>query len=132
MALVFALPGHYAFTAIIPIPARWPWLLATLPATLLYFASGEILVRSQSSSRAALVADLAHKGLALLSLTAAIFLLSAPFFLALLLPVLVLVFIAFGLLGRWLYQAGHNPLIAACLNALAVSTLMAAVFPLIR
>ncbi len=122
---------QYTAAALIPIPARLPWLLAALPANLLYFGSGEALIRSQATRRAALVADLAHKGLSIISLTAAIFLLGAPFFLALLLPVLVLLFAALAQLNHWLAEAGGGLLAGTLLSALVTSALIVSFFPLV-
>ncbi len=130
--MTFGILGHYTASPLVPIAARLPWVLAMLPGALLYFGAGELLVRGQATPRAALVADLAHKGLALVSLTAAIFLLGAPFFLALLLPMLVLLFAGLVALDRWVYEAGGNPLVGALVSALATSGLMAAIFPLLR
>lgn len=132
LAVLFALPGHLTASPVVPGGARLAWFFAFLPAALVYTASSELLIRTRGSGRAELAAELAHKGLTLLSLTGAIFLLGAPFFLALLLPVLALLFIAFALLNRWTYQAGGNPLIGAMLSALATATIMASIFPLVE
>jgi len=132
LVMAFAVPAHLVASPLVPAGARLPWFFAFLPGTLLYAASGELLIRAQGSGRAELAAELAHKGLTLLSLTGAIFLLGAPFFLALLLPVMALLFVAFALLNHWTYRAGHNPLIGAVLTALSTATIMASIFPLIR
>jgi len=132
LVVAFAVPAHLVASPLVPAGVRLPWFFAFLPGTLLYAAGGELLIRAQGSRRAEVAAEVAHKGLTLLSLTAAILLLGAPFFLALLLPVMALLFIAFALLNYWIYQAGHNPLIGAVLTALSTATIMASIFPLMR
>ena len=65
------------------------------------------------------------------ALVAAVFTLRAPFFLVLLAPALVPMFLWLGLYGHWLRSRTTSPWPTACVWAALFAWLMAAVFPLV-
>ena len=75
------------------------------------------------------------------SLTKACFLLSLAvavvlnpmklFFLIIIVPAILLLFLAFGLISRWSYQATHHPLPGAVANAAVFAWAIAVAFPMI-
>jgi hypothetical protein len=71
------------------------------------------------------------KGIVLTSLIASIFVLSAPSFLGLLLPVFLVLFAWHGLYSHWLYGLTRTPWVAAVMNAVTFAWLIAATFPLV-
>ncbi len=98
--------------------------------TLCWFLADETLTRGALAPRAAY---LASKVAFLLSLIVAIALdPSHLFFLALIVPAILLLFVIYGLCSRWSARYIGHPAPAAIANALVFAWFIAAVFPLVR
>jgi len=98
--------------------------------TLCWFVADETLTRGALAPRAAYFAS---KVAFLLSLIIAIAL--DPwhlFFLALIVPAILLLFVIYGLFSRWSVRSIGHPAPAAVANALAFAWFIAAIFPLVR
>jgi hypothetical protein len=111
-----------------PTLPRLPLIAAMLAGTLPYFLADEASTRDDRAARGAYgVAKLCF----LLSLVLAIAL-NPPrlFFLAILVPALLLLFVVYGLLGLWLGRRTRHPLVPAAALALAFAWFIAVVFPL--
>jgi hypothetical protein len=54
-----------------------------------------------------------------------------PFFLAMIVPVIVPFFMVYGLLSRWIYNGTGHPLIAGTASALAFASAIGVTFPLL-
>ena len=112
-----------------PDAVRWPVIAALLAGTLPWFLADEALTRSARAPRAAyLVTKLCF----LLSLVVAIALNPGRlFFLALIVPAILMLFIVFGLFSRWVQQRCGHPWVAAVANAVVFAWFMALTFPLV-
>ena len=121
--------GRYLFNLQL-IPERALMLPVIAAGTLCWFLADETLTRGAQAPRAAYFAS---KFAFLVSLVIAIAL--DPwhlFFLALIVPAILLLFIIYGLLSRWSMRSLGHPAPAAIANALAFAWFIAAVFPLVR
>jgi hypothetical protein len=110
-----------------PQPERWPIVLALCAGTLPYFLADEWMTRD---SAAAPAAYLCSKLAFLLSLVLAIAL--NPwrlFFLAIIVPAILLLFVVYGLFSRWVGRRTGQPVVAAVANALAFGAFIAITFP---
>jgi alpha/beta superfamily hydrolase len=112
-----------------PIPARIPLILAIGCGTLPYFIADEWLTRG---AQARPFAYPLSKFALLLSLAIAILLNPAKlFFLAIIVPAILLLFLAFGLISRWSYRATRHPLPGAIANAAVFAWGIAVTFPMV-
>jgi dienelactone hydrolase len=112
-----------------PEPLRLPLVLALCAGTLPWFLADEWLTRSPDAPRAAY---LVTKACFLLSLVGAIALNPQRlFFLAILVPAILLLFIVYGLFSRWIFRATGHPALAAVAHALAFGAFIAVTFPLV-
>jgi hypothetical protein len=112
-----------------PIPVRWPVILALAAGTLPWFLADEALTRSVRAPRAAYAIT---KFCYLVSLALAIALNPHQlFFLALIAPAILLLFIVYGGLSRWVFRRTGHPFVAALANAIVFAWFMAATFPLV-
>jgi len=112
------------------IPERWLMMPVIAAGTLCWFVADETLTRGALAPRAAYFAS---KVAFLLSLIIAIAL--DPwhlFFLALIVPAILLLFVIYGLFSRWSVRSIGHPAPAAVANALAFAWFIAAIFPLVR
>jgi dienelactone hydrolase len=142
MALIVAvaLAGAYGLVAVgLPVdryvfnveppPVRWPVILAMCAGTLPYFLADEWLTRGAGAARGAY---LVSKVCFLVSLVLAIAL--NPwrlFFLAIIVPAVLLLFVIYGLFSRWAYRQTRHPAVGAIANALAFGCFIAVTFPLV-
>lgn len=113
----------------VPVPERWPLVLAMLAGTLLYFVADEWLTRGRSRTpgRYALT-----KLCFLVSLALAIGLdLERLFFLIIIAPAIVLFFMVFGLFSGWAFRRTWHPLVGGLANAIAFAWAIAATFPML-
>jgi hypothetical protein len=112
-----------------PEPARWPLIIAMCAGTLPYFLADEWLTRDPAAPRAAyLVTKLCF----LLSLVLAIALNPRRlFFLAIIVPAILLLFIVYGLFSRWAGHRTGHPAVAALANGLTFASFIAVTFPLV-
>lgn len=127
--LAFALPTERYVSAALPGPERLALLFVVLPGTLLYFLADEWATRGPNAARGGYWFT---KLCFLVSLLLAIALnLEALFFLVIILPAIMAVFLVYGLLGSWVYRSTCVPWVAAIANALVVACALVATFPLV-
>jgi len=113
-------------TSFVPGGLRVALVGAMLVGTLAYFVADEILARGTPGAYAA------SKLAFLLSLALAIALdFERLFFLAIIVPVVLLFFLVYGLFGAWAYRRTGSPLAAGIANAVAFAWAIAATFPLL-
>jgi dienelactone hydrolase len=118
---------RYLFS-LAPTTARVPMILALLAGTLPWFLADEALVRGPRAPRGAY---LATKACFLLSLALAIALNPGRlFFLALIVPAILLLFLVYGLFSRWAFHRTGHPAVAALANALVFAWFIGVTFPL--
>jgi dienelactone hydrolase len=127
--LALGLPINAYVTSFMPIPARVPLILAMLCGTLPWFLADEWLTRGAGSPRGAYAFT---KLCFLLSLAVAIALnLHRLFFLIIIVPVILVLFVIYGLFSAWSYRATNHPLAAALGNAAALAWGIAVTFPMV-
>jgi hypothetical protein len=104
------------------------WLIAVMCAgTLPYFLADELLARDPQAPRGAYVAT---KVLFLLSLVLAIALnVQRLFFLVIIVPAILLLFVVYGLFSRWTCARTGRPSVAGVANACVFGWFIAATFP---
>lgn len=119
---------RYVFN-VMPGPGRLPLVLALCAGTLPWFLADEWFTRSPDAPRGAY---LATKLAFLLSLVLAIALNPQRlFFLAILVPAILLLFVVYGLFSRWSFRATGHPAPAAIAHALAFGAFIAVTFPVV-
>jgi dienelactone hydrolase len=112
-----------------PEPVRLPLILAMCAGTLCYFLADEWLTRGPAAAPGAY---LASKLCFLLSLVVAILLNPQRlFFLAIIVPAILLLFVIYGCFSRWVYRRTRLPAVAAIANAVAFGAFIAVTFPLV-
>jgi hypothetical protein len=127
--IAFGLPIDTYVFSFLPIPARVPLIAAIACGTLPYFIADEWLTRGANPRRGAYALT---KFCFLLSLAMAVALNPMKlFFLAIIVPAILLLFLAFGLISRWSYAATHHPLPGALANAAVFAWGIAVTFPMI-
>lgn len=110
-------------------PRRW-LVVGIFPVWLVYFLAADSLFRTRPA-RGYFLAWASSTLLTIAVLLAAVFLLRAPFFLLLLAPALLPMFLWLGLYGHWLRHRTESPWPTACVGAALFAWLTAAVFPLV-
>jgi hypothetical protein len=104
-------------------------MAALCTGTLPYFLADEWLTRDPAAPHGAYFVS---KLCFLLSLVLAIALnLHRLFFLAIIVPAILLLFVVYGLFSRWAGRGTGHPAVAATANALAFGCFMAVTFPLV-
>ena len=127
--IAFGLPIDSYVFSFLPIPARLPLIAAIGCGTLPYFIADEWLTRGSEARRGAYALT---KLCFLLSLAISVALNPMKlFFLAIIVPAILLLFLAFGLISRWSYAATHHPLPGALANAAVFAWGIAVTFPMI-
>lgn len=127
--IAFGLPIDTYVFSFLPIPQRIPLIATIACGTLPYFIADERLTRGQDSRRGAYALT---KFCFLLSLAIAVALNPMKlFFLVIIVPAILLLFLAFGLISRWSYAATHHPLPGALANAAVFAWAIAVTFPMI-
>ena len=115
-------------TSFVPVPARVPLILAMLVGTMAYFLSDEWLTRRGAARGGVVASKLAF----LASLAIAIALdFERLFFLVIIVPVIILFFLIFGLVGAWCHRRTGNPLVAGIATAIAIAWAIGVTFPMI-
>ncbi|MDP3293964.1 MAG: alpha/beta fold hydrolase [Nevskia sp.] len=115
--------------SVMPIAMRLPLIAVMVLGLLPFFIIDEWITRG---ARPAAGGYALTKALLLASLLLAVALnLGELFFLIIIVPVILLLFIVFGLLGGWVGRRSGQPLIAACCNALLFGWLIAVSFPVV-
>ena len=127
--IAFGLPIDAYVFSFMPVPKRIPLIAAVACGTLPYFVADEWLTCGSDARRGAYALT---KFCFLLSLAIAVALNPAKlFFLVIILPAILLLFLAFGLISRWSYAATHHPLPGALANAVMFAWAIAVTFPMI-
>jgi hypothetical protein len=127
--LAFGLPTDAYVFSFLPIPSRIPLVAAIACGTLSYFIADEWLTRGAHPKRGAYALT---KLCFLLSLGIAVALNPMKlFFLAIIVPAILLLFLAFGLIARWSYRATNHPLPGALANAAVFAWGIGVTFPMI-
>ena len=118
----------YVFSSL-PIPARLPLIAAIACGTLPHFVADEWLTRGKDTRRGAYTLT---KFCFLLSLAIAVALNPMKlFFLVIIVPAILILFVAFGLISRWSYAATRHPLPGALANAAVFAWGIGVTFPMI-
>jgi hypothetical protein len=108
---------------------RLPLIAVLSAGTLPYFLADEWFTRGLGAAPAAYFVT---KLCFLLSLVGAIALNPQRlFFLAIIVPAILLLFVVYGLFSRWMKRASGHPAVAAVANALAFGAFMGVTFPLV-
>lgn len=127
--LAFGLPIDAYVFSFLPIPARLPLITAIACGTLPYFMTDEWLTSGRESRRGAYALT---KFCFLLSLGIAVALNPTKlFFLVIIAPAILLLFVAFGLISRWSYAATRHPFPGALANGAIFAWAIAVTFPMI-
>jgi pimeloyl-ACP methyl ester carboxylesterase len=127
--IAFGLPIDAYVFSFLPIPARIPLIAAIACGTVPYFIADEWLTRGAQPRRGAYALT---KLCFLISLGIAVALNPMKlFFLVIIVPAILLLFLAFGLVGRWSYAATRHPLPGALANAAVFAWGIAVTFPMI-
>lgn len=124
---------RYVFN-VLPQALRLPLMAALCAGTLPYFWADEWLTREGLAPDSAppLAAYFFSKLCFLLSLVAAIALNPERlFFLALIVPAVLLMFVVYGLFSRWVFKRTGLAAVGATANALAFGCFMGATFPIV-
>lgn len=116
-------------TAFAITPLRLPLFLAMLLGTLCYFLVDEWLTRGAGARRGA---QLLTRAGFLLSLAVAVALsLEELFFLVIIAVFVLLYFLVYGLIGRWIFRATGHPAVGGVVQAVAFAWALAVVFPVL-
>ena len=127
--VAFGLPIDAYVFSFLPIPARLPLIAAIACGTLPYFIADEWLTRGRESRSGAYALT---KFCFLLSLAMAVALNPMKlFFLVIIVPAILLLFVAFGLISHWSYAATRHPLPGALANGAVFAWAIAVTFPMI-
>lgn len=129
LVVAFAVPFDAFVTSFVPTGPRMWLALAMLVATLAWFVPDELFTRAPGAPRWLYVAT---KACFLVSLAIAVALdLRRLFFLIIIIPVILLLFVLYGLVSRWTLRATGHPLVAAIGNAAALAWAIAVTFPMV-
>lgn len=113
-----------------PVTPRLPLIVALFCGTLPWFLADEWMSRSPLAARGTY---LASKCAFLASLVLAIALNPGRlFFLAIIVPAILLLFVVYGLFSRWSFARTQHPAVAAVANAMAFAWFVALSFPLVE
>jgi hypothetical protein len=127
--LAIGLPTDRFVTSLAAGESRVPIILALLCGTLPYFLADEWLTRGATAARGGYAAT---KVCFLASLVFAITLnLPKLFFLAIIIPAILVLFLIYGLFSAWAYRRTNVPLVGALANALVFAWAIAVTFPLL-
>lgn len=127
--VILGLPVDRYLSSFLPTDERLPLILALLAGTLPYFIADEWLTRGAQSRRGSYAVT---KLCFLLSLALAIALnLDRLFFLIIIVPAILLLFLVYGLLAFWAYGRTHHPLVGGLANALVFAWAIAVTFPVV-
>jgi hypothetical protein len=123
----FGWPTDAFVASFFPPLARWPSFLALLLGAFLYASADAWLVHGRGGARGA---GLLTKVAFLLSLVLAVVLnLNELFFLVIIVPAILLLFVVYGWLGFLSYRRSWQPLLGAALSALVFALTVTATFP---
>ena len=127
--LALSLPTDLFVASFLPAPNRLPTVAALFAGTLLWFVADEWLTRGPHAPRLGYALT---KFLFLVSLMLAVALnLNELFFLVIIIPAILVLFLVYGLFSGWIYRRTGQPLVAAVTNALAFASAIAVSFPIL-
>lgn len=127
--LALSLPTDLFVASYLPAPHRLGTVAALFAGTLIWFVADEWLTRGPGAARFGYAFT---KLLFLLSLMLAVVLnLGELFFLVIIIPAILMLFLVYGLFSGWIYRRTGQPLVAAVTNALAFAMAIAVSFPLL-
>jgi len=122
------LPTDRFVAAYVPGSDRIGTVLVLFAGTLLWFTADEWLTRGGRARGAYALTKL----LFLVSLMLAVVLnLNELFFLVIIIPAILALFIIYGLFSGWIYRRTNHPLVAAVTSALAFASAIAVSFPVV-
>jgi dienelactone hydrolase len=119
----------WAFTAFMPTLQRAPLLAAMGVGTLAFFLSTEWLTRGEGAARGGYIAAQAAFILSLAFAVALDF--QRLFFLLIIVPLILVFFIIYGLVSKWLYRRTRHPWVAGIVSAIAFAWAIGVTFPLL-
>jgi len=126
--LALMLPTDWLVASFVPGPERLGILLVLFVGTLTWASADEWLTRGSGTPWAAYAVT---KIFFLLSLLLAVILnRNELFFLIIIIPAILALFIVYGLFSGWIYRRTGTPLIAALTNALAFAAAITVSFPI--
>ncbi|MGQ9814408.1 MAG: alpha/beta hydrolase [Candidatus Roseilinea sp.] len=128
--LTFGLTAHLTWTSFALVGERLWMALVLFVFMLVYFWADETLIW-RPSARARLGLYALSRTVLLVSLVVAILLFGGPFFLLILLPVMLALFVWHGVYAHWLHRLTGRPWVAAVLNAAVFAWMIAATFPVV-
>jgi pimeloyl-ACP methyl ester carboxylesterase len=127
--LALSLPTHAFVASYLPAPHRLATVAALFAGTLIWFVADEWATRGINAPRPSYALT---KFLFLLSLMLAVALnLRELFFLVIIIPAILVLFLVYGLFSSWIYRRTGQPLVAAITNAFAFASAIAVSFPLV-
>ncbi len=128
-ALAFGLTTDRFVTNFFPGQERFGVVCVLLFATLVYFSADEWLTRGEGGARWGYALT---KLLFLLSLLLAVGLnLRQLFFLIIIVPAILILFLVYGLMSGWVYRRVGHPMVGAIATAVVFAIAIAAAFPLV-
>jgi hypothetical protein len=127
--LAFGLPVDAYVFSFLPIQPRIHLIAAIACGTVPYFLTAEWMAHGAQAPRGGYAFA---KFCFLVSLAAAVALnLHKLFFLIIIVPAILLLFLAFGLISNWSYKATNHPLPGALANAAVFAWAIAVTFPMV-
>lgn len=127
--LALSLPTDLFVSSYLPAPHRLGTVAALFAGTLIWFTADEWLTRGPHAARLGYAFT---KLLFLVSLMLAVVLnLNELFFLVIIIPAILMLFVVYGLFSGWIYRRTGQPLVAAVTNAFAFASAIAVSFPLL-
>ncbi len=128
-ALAFGVPADRFVTSLAPGAERIVILAVMLVGTLSYFLADEWLTRGEGAARGGYALT---KVLFLLSLMLAIVLnLQELFFLVIIVPAILLLFVVYGLMSGWVNARTRHPWVGATANAVVFALATSVTFPIV-
>lgn len=127
--LAMGLPIDAYVTSFAPTGIRWPLIAAMFCGTAIYFVADEWLTRGRPGATGGYAFT---KLCFLVSLVIAVSLNPQRlFFLIIIVPVILVLFIVYGLVGLWAYSRTGDPRVSALGNAFALAWAIAVTFPVV-
>jgi len=127
--LAIGLPIDAYVTSFMPTERRWPLILAMFCGCAIYFLADEWLTRGERAARGG---TFLSKLCFVLSLAGAVALNPRKlFFLAIIVPAILVLLVVYGLVSRWVYARANDPRVAALGEAFALAWAIAVTFPVV-
>jgi len=127
--IAMGLPIDAYVTSFMPTGLRWPLIPAMFCGTAIYFLADEWLTRGRGAAWGGYAFS---KLCFLVSLIVAVALNPEKlFFLVIIVPVILVLFVIYGLLSRWVYSRTRDPRVGALGAAFALAWAIAVTFPVV-